>query len=37
VDLGEELGGIVVNYLPAIPETDLSKKLADLKAWAHGN
>jgi hypothetical protein len=35
VDLAHELGGIIVNHLPAIPLSDLYAKFTALKAWAH--
>jgi putative ATP-dependent endonuclease of the OLD family len=36
VSRGKQLARIVVSCLPAIPTSDLSKKIHRLQAWAHG-
>jgi hypothetical protein len=35
IDIGEELGEIVVSALSEIRERDLGKKIADLEGWAY--
>jgi putative ATP-dependent endonuclease of OLD family len=37
VDLGEELAGIVLNYLDRIKDSDLGIKIASLRKWSYGN
>ncbi|MGH7307237.1 MAG: hypothetical protein ACREK6_00925 [Candidatus Rokuibacteriota bacterium] len=35
VDPGEQLGNLVARFLPAIPGSDLSLKLAQIAAWCY--
>lgn len=37
VDLGEALTRVVVDHLPAIPDTDLARKVAALKDWTRAD
>lgn len=37
VDLGEELASVVLQYLNALGDTDLGRKIVALRQWAHGD
>jgi putative ATP-dependent endonuclease of OLD family len=37
IDFGEELAGIVLNYLDKIKDSDLGIKIASLRKWSYGN